>query len=159
MTEQPAKLTPVETSVHVPLRPRDAFRLFTEKMEDWWPLETHSLSAGEGELPAGLSVEPREGGQIRETRPDGTQASWGQISTWQPGERLGIRWHVGRGEDEATEVEVTFTPTDTGTIVHLVHSGFEQLGAGGVTAQASYSSGWQLVLGRFQLVAGRMILA
>ncbi|WP_373356701.1 SRPBCC domain-containing protein [Pseudoroseicyclus sp. CXY001] len=155
----PGKLAPVERSVHVPLRPKEAFRLFTERMEEWWPLETHSIAAGREEEPAGLTVEPREGGRIFETAPDGTEAAWGRIRDWQPGARLGITWHVGRDEAEATEVTVTFTPTDQGTMVHLVHDGWEALGGAATAIQAGYGPGWELVLGRFALAVGRIVPA
>ncbi|NDV01017.1 SRPBCC domain-containing protein [Pseudoroseicyclus tamaricis] len=159
MTDQPPALSPVETALHVPLRPAEAFRLFTERMEEWWPLATHSLSAGEGDLPLGLTMERHEGGRIVETKPDGTQGTWGRIHEWRPGERLGITWHVGRAEEEATRVEVTFTSTDSGTYIHLVHSGFEVLGAAAATIQASYGTGWPLVLGRYAALVRSKVTA
>lgn len=152
-------LTPIRKDLAVPLRPDEAFRLFAERMEEWWPLDTHSLSAGRGEVPLGLRIEGREGGHIVETKPDGSEGIWGRIEAWEPGRRLAISWHVGRAPEEATRIEVVFRPTDTGTRIELTHGGWQVLAAAGGAARASYFSGWDHVLGHYKLLVGAVILA
>lgn len=139
-------MNPIRKTITVPLSPEDAFRLFTERMGEWWPLDTHSLSAGEGALPRDVTVEPREGGQILETRPDGTTAPWGRITEWRPGARFGVAWHVGREEEEATDLLVVFASEGTGTRVELTHGGFERLGDAATALVANYRTGWDHVL-------------
>ena len=137
---------PIRKSLHVPLRPKEAFTLFTKNLADWWPVDSHSLSAGDGEVPKDVSVDPQVGGYITETKADGETGRWGTITTWAPGQTLGISWYVGRGEDEATEITVVFTPTDTGTRVDLTHDGFDHLGAAATTMSGQYDVGWDHVL-------------
>ena len=138
---------PIEKTLTVPLRPQDAFDLFTDHLQDWWPLDSHSLSAADGDLPQDVTVDPREGGHITETRPDGVTGRWGTITEWAPGHALGISWHVGRDPSEATDLYIRFTPVEDGTRVDLTHGGFDRL-AGAETMRANYLSGWEHVLGR-----------
>lgn len=138
---------PIQKTLHVPMRPDAAFRLFTEDMAKWWPTETHSLSAADGDLPDAVRVEPRKGGQIVETKPDGSEAAWARITRWEPGAVFGARWHVGRDEAEATDLLVVFTPTDTGTRIALTQSGFDALGDVATAMHGQYQTGWDLVLG------------
>ena len=136
----------IKKELTVPLRPKDAFSLFTDDLAKWWPSETHSLSAARGERPQDVIVEPRTGGHIVETTDQGEIAHWGTITGWDPGRRLAIRWYVGREEEEATDITVVFIPTDTGTRVELTHDGFDRLGREAETTCASYKTGWDHVL-------------
>lgn len=138
----------IRKTLDVPLTPDEAFALWTAAMSDWWPLDTHSLSAGEGALPRDVSVEPREGGQIVETRHDGVRVPWGRITAWEPGRRLAVAWHVGREEAEATDLDIVFAPIDTGTRVILTHGGFARHGETASALRENYRTGWDLVLGR-----------
>lgn len=134
---------PIRKSLNVPLRPKEAFALFTENLADWWPTESHSLSAGDGAVPKDVVVDPREGGFITETKQDGEKGRWGTITEWNPGQSLGVSWYVGRSEEEATDLSVVFTPTDTGTRVDLTHGGFERLAE--TAMYENYHKGWDLV--------------
>lgn len=146
---QPDALEPLRKTLTVPLRPKDAFHLFTERMGEWWPLDSHSLSAAEGNLPRKLSVEPREGGQIIETKPDGSKAPWARITCWQPGAKFALNWHVGADEEEATQVSVVFLPVDTGTQIELTHTGFGAEAETASAAQDRYAKGWDHILGLY----------
>jgi uncharacterized protein YndB with AHSA1/START domain len=150
---------PIRKSVTVPLGPHAAFRLFAERMGDWWPGETHSVSARHGARPRAVTVTPRPGGHVTETTPDGRQARWATITAYEPGARLAFDWHVGqRPDEEATQVEVTFTPVETGTRVDLVHDGFARRKETAALAQAGYRGGWAVVLASF-VRAGQGALA
>jgi hypothetical protein len=134
---------PIRKSVTVPLGPAAAFDLFTAGIDRWWPKATHSLSEDDG---ARVRVEPRVGGQVIETRPDGSEVPWARVVQWEPGARLGLAWHVGRAEEDHTDVDVTFTATEAGTRVDVVHGGFDRL-ADAPGMQANYTRGWDHVLG------------
>lgn len=133
---------PVEKSVLVPLSPQDAFQLFTDGMAQWWPLDSHSLS---GSREADVTVEPRTGGRIFETKPDGVRADWATITDWQPGAHLAFDWYVGRTPEDATQVSVGFIPMGNGTRVDLVHDGFDAR-MGGAEMRQMYHTGWDKVL-------------
>lgn len=139
---------PIQKELTVPLRPGEAFRLFTDDLAKWWPVDSHSVSAADGDLPASVTVEPFDGGQILEVKPDGTTAPWARVTRWEPGHAFGARWHVGRSEDEATDLLVVFTPTDTGTRVELTHGGFDALGDVATAVHGQYHTGWDMVLGQ-----------
>ena len=141
----PKDIAPVEKTLLVPLRPAEAFELFTDGMAKWWPLDSHSMTAQTGQgVASDVTVEPREGGRIYETMPDGSRSDWATITDWTPGARLAFDWYVGRDPGGATRVAVTFLPEGNGTRVELVHDGFDRL-SDGVELHGNYDSGWTLV--------------
>lgn len=133
---------PIRKTVDVPLHPEAAFDLFTSKMQDWWPGETHSISGSKGKRPKAIKVDKKKGGHIIETTADGEPARWATITRWEPGRTLGLSWYVGRTEEEATDILVVFTPIDTGTRVDLVHDGFDRLAETALAQRANYETGW-----------------
>ncbi|WP_172296718.1 SRPBCC domain-containing protein [Pseudoruegeria sp. HB172150] len=136
---------PIVKTVTVPLSPERAFTLFTEEMSDWWPLDTHSLSAGDGETAKSVTVTPEEGGAVFETKPDGSTAQWGRVTEWDPGRAFGMTWHVGRPEDQASHVHVSFDVVADGTKVTLIHDNWRALGAEAASLRQNYHSGWDTV--------------
>lgn len=144
MTELPV----IEKSVDVPLAPDAAFDLFTRNLANWWPVESHSLSAHDSKLPESVTVEAREGGQILEEKQDGSTEPWGRITAWEPGVRLAINWHVGRPESDATQLEVRFIPYGNGSRVFLTHGGWSALRTHATSVYNGYQTGWDHVLGQ-----------
>ncbi|MDJ1007346.1 MAG: SRPBCC domain-containing protein [Paracoccaceae bacterium] len=140
----------VEKSVSVPLPPERAFDLFTARIAEWWPLETHSVSGNSPDLdPAkDLSFDPRLGGKVVETLADGSPSHWATVTRWDPPRAFELRWHPGETPEAATRVEVAFRPEADGTRVELVHDGFEIRGAAAETTHAGYDKGWGGVLHR-----------
>lgn len=142
----------------VPLTPERAFRLFTEEMGDWWPLDSHSIAAQTGQGPAvKVTVTPEENGAVFETLPDGSTAPWGRVTDWQPGAAFGMTWHVGRPEAEATHVRVAFDVVADGTQVTLVHDGWPVLGEAAIAMRGNYHSGWDGVFGQCFAKAARAL--
>jgi uncharacterized protein YndB with AHSA1/START domain len=119
-----------------------AFELFTARMGDWWPVRTHSVG---GDRATRVALAGQVGGEIVETIADGTTAVWGTVTEWSPPDRVAFTWHPGAPVEEATLVEVSFTPHDDGTLVALVHTGWAAR-PDGARARAGYSEGWELVL-------------
>ena len=116
-----------------------AFRLFTDRIGEWWPLATHSVF-GEHTTVA------FEDGRLVE-RAAATSTTWGEVLAWDPPQGFRITWHPGHDADEATEVAVAFTEQDGETLVRLTHTGWERRGRADV--RASYETGWVLVLERY----------
>ena len=136
----------IEKSVTVTVPVDEAFRVFTEEMETWWPLRTHAVDTENSDT---VVMEGREGGRLFERGTSGEEHVWGIVQSWEPPQRVGYTWHPGRGEDTAQEVEVTFTPEGDGTRVEVRHWGWEKLGDRLEEMIASYNEGWDLVLGRY----------
>lgn len=145
------EITPVEKTVQVPLSAEDAFQLFTQGLDTWWPLKTHSM----GEEAAETAVfERRAGGRIYEIQKDGTRVEWGTVTAWEPPKRVVFTWHPGRGSETAQEVEVRFSKQGDDTQVQLIHRGWERLGEKGKDTRENYNQGWDTVLGSYVSQAG-----
>jgi uncharacterized protein YndB with AHSA1/START domain len=147
---------PVRRSITVRLGPADAFRLFTEGMGTWWPVERFSRAADEGSTVERVVFEQRAGGRIYETDSAGREGSWGTVLEWEPPRRLVMAWKPNDEDRQPTEVEVVFTQQDDGaTRVDLEHRKWEILGDRASEARRSYESGWPLVFDeRFGGAAG-----
>jgi uncharacterized protein YndB with AHSA1/START domain len=146
MPDHLTSVEPVRKSVTVPATPQRAFELFTVHIQEWWPLETHSVGL---EHAVGVAFGEGVGGAIVETLADGTTSTWGTITHWEPPHRVVYTWHAGTPEAEATHIEVTFTPDEAGgTVVRLVHSGWERR-PDAASARDGYDSGWEPVIARF----------
>jgi uncharacterized protein YndB with AHSA1/START domain len=152
----PSNLTsiePVRKAVTVPAAPQRAFELFTAYIQEWWPLETHSVG---GEHAAGVVFGEGVGAAIVETLADGSTSVWGTVTDWEPPHRVAFTWHAGHAVADATCVEVTFTQDGPGsTVVRLVHSGWENR-ADGATVREGYDSGWEPVIGSFAETAAKV---
>ena len=94
------RLEPVRKSVTVEASIEHAFKVFTERLGEWWPIRSHSVHV-EDALLAGM--ETREGGEIYEVWREGREV-WGEITTWAPPQRLVFTWHPGLEPTETTEV-------------------------------------------------------
>ncbi len=141
------QIPPIVKEVSVAVAPEAAFAAFTRDVARWWPVESHSVAGTDG---LGLVLEP---GGFVETLADGTACRWGSVLAWEPPGRLEMTWHPGQADDPHTVVEVTFTESAGGTLVRLVHSGWEMVQvpeSGNYDALlGNYSDGWAVVLGSY----------
>jgi activator of Hsp90 ATPase-like protein len=123
-----------------------SFAVFTGRMNDWWPLLTHSVAEERAES---VTFEREEGGRVYETIRGGEESDWGRVLVWEPPHRFVMTWHPGRGAGEATEVEVRFSADGAFTRVELEHRGWEARGGRAQAVRDGYDRGWEPVLGRF----------
>lgn len=146
-TKTDPALAPIVKTLSVIADPARAFDVFTRRMGDWWPLHMMAVSPNaKGAPPLSLTVEPRVGGRIYETAPDGETFEWGIISAWEPGERLEFSWRPGLPREKETRVEIRFEPEGGGCRVTLIHDGWDKR-PGGETARQDYVPGWDYVFG------------
>jgi uncharacterized protein YndB with AHSA1/START domain len=135
----------VRAHVTVPLAPERAFELFTRDVDAWW-------RRGErygGSDVIGHRFDGHLGGDFVEIMASGEHAL-GQIHVWEPPVRLLFSWRQSNwGLGEETEVEVTFTQTNAGTAVTLVHRGIEQI-TSDVGCDVGYEYGWRELVGWFR---------
>jgi uncharacterized protein YndB with AHSA1/START domain len=144
----------VRRSVTVNATPQRAFDVFTAGFSTWWPLESHHIGAT---MATEAVIEPRAGGRWFERDADGNECDWGFVTEFEPPHRLLLAWHLtcdytfDPDPANATEVEVTFTPVDGGTLVELEHRGFEKLGEPGVQLREGVGGdgGWGSLLEMF----------
>lgn len=147
-------IEPIHASVTIRRSPEEAFRVFTQEMGSWWPLQAFSIAEdSEGPVKAESVVfEEREGGRVYEVMSDGTEGTWATILAWDPPQRLVLAWKPNLTDNPPTELEVTFTAETDGTRVDLEHRGWERLGDLAEEARAGYGENWGGVLALF---AGR----
>ena len=142
-------IDPVKKTVYAACGPNEAFEIFTDRIDAWWPKDTHSIvaSRGDGE-PKSIVFEPQTGGRIYELSADGTIHDWGRVVEADRGKKLLFSWYVGRAPHEASEIEIRFEDAgDKGTRVDLEHRNWDRFGAEAQAIRDRYNSGWDFVLG------------
>jgi uncharacterized protein YndB with AHSA1/START domain len=147
---QSVKIEPVRKQLKVNLPVEKAFELFTAGMGTWWPMATHSVGEEQAET---CFFEGWAGGRIVEVLKDGSQSEWGKVIGWEPSHRVSFYWYPGRTPDTAQEVTVTFSEIPNGTLVELVHVGWETLGEEALARRNGYDTGWDYVLAKYVIQA------
>ena len=141
------ELSPVVKSIDVRRSATDAFRVFTEEISAWWPLQSHTRAkTAEGQRTVRVMIEPRVGGRVYETLATGEELDWGEVRVWAPGARFAMAWRLGRPVDQTTDVSVTFEPLDAQTCrVTLTHENWERMGEEAEKLRNAYNGGWVTV--------------
>jgi len=149
---------PVRCEIEVPISISEAFKLFTEGFNSWWPSDyTWSQESLES-----ISLASCENGRCTEVGPNGFQVDWGRVLKCHPSEKIIFTWQISPNREpqpnpqKASVVEVNFTMINLKTtIVSLVHSGFEKHGEGALAYRESLNSdyGWPFILNKYLEVA------
>ena len=150
--------TTVKKSVTVKASVEQAFKVFTDGFDTWWPRSHHV-----GKQPMVKAViETRAGGRCFGREADGVECQWGTVTAWEPPRRLVIAWHIApnfqvldSNPAKSSEVEIRFTPEPDGTTrVDLEHRHLERHGADFEKLRAAVASpgGWS---GLLQMYARR----
>jgi uncharacterized protein YndB with AHSA1/START domain len=146
-------IAPVRKSVMVNTTQAEAFRIFTEDFDSWWPRSHHI-----GKSPMRRAViESKAGGRCYTEQEDGTDCPWGTVTEWEPPHRFVMAWQItnewGYQTDlsKSSEVEVRFTPVGDQTRVDLEHRNFERMGPGGAAMRTGVDGemGWGELLKMF----------
>ena len=116
-------------SVLVEVEIDEAFRIFTEEIDEWWQRGHRYRVAGKRR--GIIAIEPKVGGRLFE-RFDGDDGpkvfETGKVLTWQPPTRLTFQWRaVNFAPTEVTEVDVVFHAQSNGTLVTVTHSGWDRI--------------------------------
>ena len=69
-TQPTERIAPVRKSIVVDATVEHAFRVFTERIGEWWPVTTHSVHEERAETAV---LEPRLGGSVYELWPGGRE--------------------------------------------------------------------------------------
>lgn len=121
-----------------------AFKVFTEKMDLWWP-RTHHI----GKSPmTELVLEPKARGRWYSRHEDGSEQDNGYVLTWDPYKLLVLAWQINGNfqfdPSLITEVEVHFiAEAPETTRVKFEHKNMERLGGG---KAESMDEGWGKIL-------------
>jgi uncharacterized protein YndB with AHSA1/START domain len=156
-TDEEAVAEPVRKRVRVERTTEEAFRLFTEHIDRWWPVEVRSRAAdeqyGEGVKVERVVFEPRSGGRLYEVTSEGVEGVWAEVVAFEPPVRIVLAWKPNDRPEPPTEVEILFEADGDGTVVKLEQRGWEKLGARAAEAREGYDGGWKLPLERFVAAA------
>ena len=153
-------MSSVRTEVVVEAPAERAFRVFTEKMETWWPASHHIGKADFKDI----VLDRRANGRWAEIGKDGSECDWGRVLVWDPPKRLVLAWQLTStwqfDENFVTEVEVNFTPIGSGkTRVALEHRNLERFGMDEEAVRKSVGAdqGWPMILGRYAEAASNRL--
>ena len=133
----------VTKSITVAIDVEQAFRIWTEQIDVWWPAG-HSLS---GDPETRVFIEGKVGGRFYEQTPKGDEYVWGAVEVWEPPNRLAFTWYLGSSPALPTRVEVIFVLLDKHkTRLEIEHRGPELIGELWGLTKARYSAAWDKVL-------------
>lgn len=154
--------TKVKNEVHVEVTvnasAEKAFRVFTERCNEWWPPD---YKLGETER-RDIIMEPHVGGRWYECDADGVECEWGRVLAWAPPHHLVVSWQIGVGfvynqdPELASKVEIRFIEDPPNkTTIRLIHSEFEKHGKGWEKMRDSVAvdGGWHSILESFSNLA------
>ena len=141
----------VRRSIHIKVPPDRVWQEFTsfERMSRWWGVTVGTPVAG---TPTGqrlLVYEPREGGSIQmEVTFQGQPMRYGgKIVIFAPGRELTFEsdWMPNQGWQRPTLITIRLTAGLGGTLVEILHHGFENTGEHGSEEHAGYEGGWNMI--------------
>lgn len=139
-------IEPIRKTIRVERSPDEAFKIWTEGLASWWPIEKFSI--GEERVVSAV-FEARVGGRVYEVWDDGQERDWAEVLAFEPPRRFVIAWRPNPERPAPTEIEVRFVAEGAATRVELEHRGWERLGADAAEARSSYDNGWVLTLERY----------
>lgn len=118
----------VSVAITLAVQPEEAFRLFTEEVDQWWQRgpKFRFRPRAEGRM----CFEPGEGGRLIEIYDEEARDLYEvrHILVWEPGARLVFEWRgPNYREGEVTEVDIRFRAHEEGTRILLEHRGWEAL--------------------------------
>ncbi len=113
----------------LPLPPHEAFDVFVQQMDVWWPRQgvfPYSF-APKSTRPQHIRFEAQAGGRYYETFADGSEYVIGRITAWEPPAHLAYTWRDPTWQD-ATSIELHFSAEGEDTRVTYQQDGFAGAG-------------------------------
>lgn len=127
-------------SIFLACSPAEAFRLFTDRISDWWPPERRHTRDPNSQLV--LS----EASGFCERGGDGQTVELGRIRLWDPPHRLLIDFYVGSDAEHPTDLEVRFLPEEGGTRVCITHQPEPRSAQVWAQRAVQFARSWDVVL-------------
>lgn len=141
---------PIVVEFEVDAPPARAFEVWTDRCGIWWP-PSHTMSQSED---FDVVYEPYAGGRIYEKASDGTEYEWGEVTVWEPPNRLEYLWHIFLDRDKATKVSLAFTESGSGSVVKLENSGFEVFAEAAAERKPRVETAWAGITSHYRDVVG-----
>ena len=140
----------VRRSIHIQATPARVWEEFTSfaRMNRWWGVIIGTPEAGKPNGQRLVTYEPREGGHIEmEVLYQGAPLRYGgKIIVFEAGEELTFEcdWIPNQGWLRPTLITIRLTAALGGTLVELMHHGFEHTGESFSDEHAGYEGGWAM---------------
>jgi hypothetical protein len=132
---------PITHEYHLRCSAEHAFATYTERIDEWWdPRYTANAETLEA-----VTIEPRVGGRVYATHRDSGEDEWGEVTVWEPGQRLVHTFTLAQDPRHASEVAVEFVSSGDGCTVRFGHGGWTEANA----AVRKKFSDWPIMLDRF----------
>jgi len=150
MTGKVQSILVVRRSIHILATPARIWEELTsfERMNRWWGVIIGTPEAGKPNGQRLISYEPRLGGHVEmEVLYQGAPLRYGgKIIVFEPGEELTFEcdWIPNQGWLRPTLITIRLTAALGGTVVELMHHGFEHTGPNGSDEHAGYEGGWSM---------------
>jgi hypothetical protein len=130
----------IVNSVLLQLNTRQAFQLFTSRINDWWPADRRHTKD-----PAS-TIFLLGSGRFFERAADGHEVDLGKVITWDEPLRILLDFYIATGPDHPTEVEIRFDPEGDATRITVIHR--PKLESAHLWDQRSprYAASWEAVL-------------
>jgi uncharacterized protein YndB with AHSA1/START domain len=142
---------PLTLSFDVDCPVEHAFKVWTTDIGSWWPVD-HTVS---GDADTTVVLQSGVGGRIFERTAGGVELEWGEVTVWEPPNRLSYLWHIGSERAGATEVDIRFLPIGESTRVEIEHRGWQRLGRAADERRARNMGGWQALLPHYRTAVSR----
>ncbi len=140
-------IPPIKKELLVEASQMTAFKVFTEKMDLWWPRSHHI-----GKTPVTESVlEPGVNGRWYTLHEDGSRCDVGHVLEWDPYAQVVLAWQINGNykydPNLITEVEVRFIAEGPKTTtVKFEHKNLGRMSGVKAVAEMDYGWGWILQL-------------
>lgn len=116
----------VLVALRIAAPPPRVFEAFTAEIGQWW--QPHTLFPFTERRDGRLAIDPRLGGRVTETYPDGDEFTIGRVLVWEPPTRLVLSWRAATfPPGQETSVHVRFEDMDGSTRVVVEHYGWDTL--------------------------------
>ena len=151
MSNPDSSILKVRRSIHIAVPPPRAWQEFGSKarMNLWWGKVLGKAAAGQPSGQHLKAYEPRLGGRIEmEVDMDGSPGRYGGvIEVFDANRELTFQndWIPNTGWKAPTYITLRLTPALNGTLVELLHHGFEHVGADAAEQHAGYEQGWGML--------------
>jgi uncharacterized protein YndB with AHSA1/START domain len=142
----------VRRSIFIKASPDRVWREFEshDRMTRWWGVLREPQEIGKPNGMELVSYAPRVGAMVemRIKNADGLWRFGGAVTVFDPPRELTFEndWlEPSEGWLQPTYITLRLTPALDGTIVELLHHGFERIGPNGAGTHAGYEGGWGML--------------
>lgn len=121
--------------------PQRAFEVYATRIDEWWPA---TYSADPATFTA-VHIDDTVGGSVQALHDGGVTYIWGEVTAWEPGERLSYTSTLAQTGESPSQITVTFAPHPDGCRVVFEHGGWDEINE----PDRRKFGDWQLILKGF----------